>query len=215
MRKHHNKLFYGKYRYKNVFDMPWAGILYPTTDDNLQQMIDRTHRDILHVNKNFWKIDNKVIRLAKFIKENRNKMQFRIQQKKVIFYSDKGIASKLLNNFWTYWIGHATVEPKAKKLLKNTVVCKRLPHGKFKYQIYLKNDSHKIISTKDKSTLWNFLQRNKDDYLVSSRHLIGFLAGESQHCYGGYFYAKEQKMITPVYMMAQKIIEKVITFKTI
>ena len=90
MRKHHNRLFYGKYRYKNEFDMPWAGILYPTTDENLQQILDGTHRDVVHLNTNFWKIDSKVLKLAQFIKENRDSMQLRLQQHKAILYSDKG-----------------------------------------------------------------------------------------------------------------------------
>ena len=46
--------------------MPWAGILYPTTDENLQEMIDGTHPDTLHLNKMFWKVDSKVVKLAKF-----------------------------------------------------------------------------------------------------------------------------------------------------
>ena len=140
MRRHHNKLYYGKYRYKNIFDMPWAGILYPTTDDNLQQMLDGTHRDTLHLNKMFWKVDGKVLKLAKFIKDHRSKMQFRIQQNKSIFYSNKGLASKLVCEFWEYWKGSTTVDPKVKKLEKNTMICKRIPHVSFKYQVHLKKD---------------------------------------------------------------------------
>ena len=39
MRKHHNKLYYSKYRYKTIFNMPWAGMLYPTTDQTLIDII--------------------------------------------------------------------------------------------------------------------------------------------------------------------------------
>ena len=82
MRKHHNKLFYGKYRYKNVFDMPWAGILYPTTDENLQEMIDGKQTQTKYLNTNFWpsnwKVASNVIALAKFIMNNRTIMKFRL-----------------------------------------------------------------------------------------------------------------------------------------
>ena len=32
MRKHHNKLYYGKFVYKTVFKMPASLMFYPTTD---------------------------------------------------------------------------------------------------------------------------------------------------------------------------------------
>ena len=64
MRKHHNKLYYAKYRFKTIFQMPWAGILYPTSDENLQKMLNGTHQDVKHLNKNFWKVDSKVLKLA-------------------------------------------------------------------------------------------------------------------------------------------------------
>ena len=35
MRKHHNKLYYGLYRYKTVFNMASAALLWPTTDEHL------------------------------------------------------------------------------------------------------------------------------------------------------------------------------------
>ena len=213
MRKHHNKLFYGKYRHKVTFDMPWAGMLYPYTNETLEGLINGTHRDCLHLNKNFWKVDSRVKNLAKFIKDNRTKMKFRLQQYSAIFYCNKGMASKLVCNFWEYWKGSKVVDPKASKLDKNTVVCARLPHGKFKYQIHIRKDSHKLISISEKNTIWRFLQNNKDNCLISSRQVIGFLAGENTNCWGGYFYIKDQKMLTPIYMIANKIIEKVIHYK--
>ena len=35
MRKHHNKLYYGKYRSKTMFSMPGSLMFYPTTDQYL------------------------------------------------------------------------------------------------------------------------------------------------------------------------------------
>ena len=110
--------------------MPWAGILYPYTDETLESLVDGTHRDCLHLNKNFYKVDSRVKNLAQFIIDNRKKMKFRIQQNEAIFYCNKGMASKLVCNFWEYWKGSKVVDPKASKLDKNTVVCSRLQNRK-------------------------------------------------------------------------------------
>ena len=50
MRKHHNKLYYSKYQFKNIFKMPWAGILYPTTDQKLLEIIQGKDNDIKYLN---------------------------------------------------------------------------------------------------------------------------------------------------------------------
>ena len=38
---------------------------------------------------------------------------------------------------------------------------------------------------------------------------------KDQYCYNGYFYINNQKMLTPIYMIAQKGIDKVIKFVAI
>ena len=128
MRKHHNKLYYGKYQFKTFFKMPWAGILYPTTDENLQKMLDGTHHDVKHLNKHFWKVDSKVLKLAKFILDNRTRMKFRLQQKYAIFYSDKNLAKVIVDTFWDFWDGSESIDPNYNKLGKNSIGCRRLPH---------------------------------------------------------------------------------------
>ena len=195
--------------------MPWAGILYPTTDDNLQRMLDGTHQDVTHLNKNFWKIDSKVLKLAKFILDKRPHMKFRLQQKYAIFYSDKNIAHELIDNFWDYWDKSEMVDPKYTKLNQNTIGCARLPHGKYKYQIHLKKDINRRISTRERELLLNFLERNVDDYLVTNKYVQNWLEGKQEYFYHGYLYAKEEKMLTPLYMLIQKGIDKVVKFKKV
>ena len=41
MRKHHNKLYYSKYRYKTIFKLPNSLCFYPTTDQYLQDLIEK------------------------------------------------------------------------------------------------------------------------------------------------------------------------------
>ncbi len=212
MRKHHNKLYYGKYQFKTFFKMPWAGILYPTTDENLQKMLDGTHHDVKHLNKHFWKVDSKVLKLAKFILDNRTRMKFRLQQKYAIFYSDKNLAKVIVDTFWDFWDGSESIDPNYNKLGKNAIGCRRLPHGKFKYQIHLKKDVHQHLTKQDRENLWAFLERNDTECLVSNKYVLDYLIGKYPHCYHGYFYVSEEKMLTPIYMMAQKGIDKVIKF---
>ena len=212
MRKHHNKLYYGKYQFKTFFKMPWAGILYPTTDENLQKMLDGTHHNVKHLNKHFWKVDSKVLKLAKFILDNRTRMKFRLQQKYAIFYSDKNLAKVIVDTFWDFWDGSESIDPNYNKLGKNSIGCRRLPHGKFKYQIHLKKDVHQHLTKQDRENLWAFLERNDTECLVSNKYVLDYLIGKYPHCYHGYFYVSEEKMLTPIYMMAQKGIDKVIKF---
>ena len=212
MRKHHNKLYYGKYQFKTFFKMPWAGILYPTTDENLQKMLDGTHHDVKHLNKHFWKVDSKVLKLAKFILDNRTRMKFRLQQKYAIFYSDKNLAKVIVDTFWDFWDGSESIDPNYNKLGKNSIGCRRLPHGKFQYQVHLKKDVHQHISKQERESLWAYLERNENDCLVSNKYVLDYLIGKYPHCYHGYFYVSEQKMLTPIFMLAQGAIDKVIKY---
>ena len=203
MRKHHNKLYYSKYRFKTIFKLPGSLCFYPTTDHYLQKLIEM----------NFDKPD--MVRLARFILKNRTVMKFRIQDKIQIFYSDKSLAHELIEKFWDFWYGSESVDPKFKQLGKNSVGCKRLPHGRFQYQVHLKKDVHKLLKAHERETLWAYLERNEENCLVSNKYVLDYLIGKYPHCYHGYFYVSEQKMLTPIYMIAQKGIDKVMRFVTV
>jgi len=203
MRKHHNKLYYGKFRHKTEFLMPGSLMFYPTTDEHLiklrKEYPDAT--DICH--------------LAEFIMKNRKLLKFRFQDRKAIFYTDYDKSLSLIDNFWDYWTGSETVDPKFKDLDKNTVGCLRLPHGKYKYQVYLKKEAQNIMSEADINTLKNFIESNKDNCFVTNRDVIGFLHNKFPFFTGGYFYVTDEKFLTPIYMIAQNAIEKVINFRKV
>ena len=101
---------------------------------------------------------------------------------------------------------------KFKRLGKNSVGCKRLPHGNFKYQIYLKKNVHQLISNSERESLWRFLENNENECLVTNKYVLDYLIGKYPYCYHGYFYVSEAKMLSPIYMIAQKGIDKVIKF---
>jgi len=203
MRKHHNKLYYGKYRYKTEFRMPGSLMFYPTTDEHLT-MIKKEYPNAPDMNH-----------LADFIMKNRKLLKFRFQDRRAIFYTDYDKSLELIDNFWDFWSASETVDPKFKKLDKNTVGCLRLPHGKYKYQVYLKKEAQNIMSDIEINTLKNFIESNKDNCLVTKRDVVGFLHSNFPYFSGGYFYVTEEKFLTPIYMLAQNAIEKVIKFRKV
>ncbi len=203
MRKHHNKLYYGKYRYKTMFKMPGSIQFYPTTNEHLISLKKR-HYDTLDI-----------VYLANFIMQNRHKMKFRFHDKRSMFYSDKKLAQQLIEQYWDYWVGSETVDPKFIKLDRNTVGCTRLPHGKYQYQVYLKKDSQRYITDQQKKNLFHFIERNPDHCLVPGYALLDYLEDKSPYCFGGYFYVTQEQFITPIYMIAQQAIEKVIKFRKV
>jgi len=203
MRKNHNRLYYGKYRYKTVFKMPGSLIFYPTTDEHLQH-IKRIHPDLPDINF-----------LADFIIRNRSKMKFRFQDRRSMFYSDRKLAQQLIEHFWDYWIGSENVDPRIINIGKDVVGCTRLPHSKYQYQVHLKKDAQLVMNNEQVSALWEFLERNVDNCLVTNYNIIDFLERKSPYCFGGYFYVKDEKFLTPIYMLAQQAIDKVIQFRKV
>ena len=200
MRKHHNKLYYGKYRYKTIFKMPGSLMFYPTTDKQLS-WIKKEYPDAPDMNK-----------LADFIMQHRDSMRFRMQDKKAIFYTNESMSEDLIGSFADYHVKTEVVDPKFGLTDKNTVGCDRLPHGKYQYQVHLKKDVHKHINETERQALWEFVERNVDHCLVSNKFVLDFLEDRSPHCYHGYFYVQDEKFLTPIYMIAQKGIDKVIKF---
>ena len=186
--------------------MPYASKLYPTTDEKLFRLV-KIYKSI---NRNDY--DMNVAKLAQFILDHRTKMKFRLQQDYAIFYSDKTLAQLLVETFWDSWYGAKSIDPKYDKLGKNTIGCRRLPHGKYQYQVHLKKDVHQRITKQERENLWSFLERNVDNCLVTNKYVLDYLEGKYPHCYHGYFYVSEQKMLTPIYMLAQKAIDKVIKY---
>ena len=213
MRKHHNKLFYGKYRYKVSFDFKWAPMLYPTTDEHLQSFIDGKQSKTKYLNTKFWNATSDVCALAKFIKDNRHRMKFRLQQTKSIFYTDKKLANELVVSFWENWLESKVVDPKYADLEENTVGCTKLPHGKYKFQIHLKKQKARQVDSEKRKALLKFLDNNVDNIYVTNSLLIDWLEGKDNWYPASYFYVTEEKYLSPLYVIAGNMIEKVIKFK--
>ena len=204
MRKHHNKLYYGQYRYKSVFKMPGSLMFYPTTDQYLHGL-KKKHPGLNDLNS-----------LADFIIKNRKKIKFRIQDKKSIFYTNMDHAQELISRFWKYWYDFTMVDPKFVKNRKDIVICDRLPHGKYQYQIHLKKDAQHHITKEEKAALWNFIKNNNDNCLITSGPVETFLSDAIDWLYGGYyFYVKKESTISALYILANNIIDKVIKYEKV
>jgi len=217
MRKHHNKLFYGKYTHKATFNWPWCGFLYPTTNEHLKDiMYSEEFFNNHYFSDNIIKLKKykeDIRRLALFILTHKNNIKFRLQTPMGIIYGPQKIVKEFILNFWNDWDNLITVEKKFSKVLeKDTVICNRLPHKKYQYQIRLKKDSYKKINDKKRYNLYQYLSQNKDVSLIAGRGLKKWLSGEKNSYPEGYFYITEEKYLTPIYMTIQDQIDKVIKF---
>ena len=183
--------------------MPETAMLWPTTDERLQNIKDSNDRM------------EKLWLLADFIINNRSKMKFRIQEKKSIFYSNEELAEEVKSKFIDNFVNMETVDPRHGELKENVVGCHRLPHGKYQYQVHIKKDAHRIITNLQRENLRDFIERNVDNCYVPGYALMDYLEDKCQYCFGGYFYVTHERYITPIYMMAQQAIDKVIKFRKV
>ena len=183
--------------------MPGSLMFYPTTDQHLIK-IKQQYSDARNM-----------VKLADFIMKHRKEMKFRFQDKKAIFYTDYDKSLILIDNFWEYWTGSKSVDPKMTNLGKNIVGCHRLPHGKYQYQVHIKKDAHRILTNLQRENLRDFIERNVDNCYVPGYALMDYLEDKCQYCFGGYFYVTKENYITPIYMMAQQAIDKVIKFRKV
>ena len=203
MRKHHNKLYYGKFRNKNIFRIPNVAYLWPTTDQHLLDLKQR-NSNVPHI-----------VDICEFIMKHRKRIKFRVQHRNIMIYSDEKLAKAVIEKFWDFWIGAESVDPKFTNLTPNTVGFSRLPHGKYQYQIYLKKDAHTFINDMQKNNLRDFIERNIDNCYVPGYAIMDYLEDKCQYCFGGYFYVTQERYITPIYMMAQEAIDKVIKYRKV
>ena len=73
----------------------------------------------------------------------------------------------------------------------------------------------RYINDAQRVSLYEFIERNVDNCLVTNYNIIDFLERKSPYCFGGYFYVTEEKFLSPIYMMAQQGIDKVIKFRKV
>ena len=217
MRKKHNKLFYGKYTHKAEFRMPWCGWLYPTTDEHLQRLLSdptafdghmQFSTDIFKVKKH----KTEIMQLADFILKNRNHIKFRLQSPNAIFYGSRSVIHQAITTFWDNWRDcMETDATHIRKMEPNTVICNRLPHNRYRYQIYLKRDAQFKINDRNRKSLAKYLLQNTDVARVVNSHMLNWLNGESEY-YEGYFYIADEKCLTPVYMIINDSIDKIVKY---
>tara|TARA_X000000950_G_scaffold262342_1_gene333486 strand:+ start:118 stop:762 length:645 start_codon:yes stop_codon:yes gene_type:complete len=208
MRKQPNKLFYGKHTHKLLLTIPGAYALQPTTEHNLIQVSQQSP-------------DEKVRELAKLLFKHKKQIQFRIssitglfqpmsgrkQNGNVSIYCDRDAAKYIAKTFWNELYDIQAVE-NANQMSKNTVACKRLPHGKYEYQVHVSGYLHKKINPQERDALANMLL-TKDSVRIASQTLKDYLEHKKDYCWGGYFYIENESMLSAVYMISQKSIDKV------
>lgn len=203
MRKHHNKLFFGKYTHKATFVVPVINVCYPTSTYYLHKITTKFSKDA------------PVAKVAKFIMNNRANCKFRIQNNKIIFYAHKNLILELITDLWDYWCNISTVDITNLKLLdESTVVCKRLPLGKFEYQVHVNRNMVEKLTTDQRDQLYAYLARNTDNATITNQNLKQWLSGKGAIHYDltGYFYVRNEKALLPIYMISENIIGKIRKF---
>ena len=216
MRLQHNKLFYGKYTHKAVFRMPWAGWLYPTTDDHLNKLLQDPKVFDGHVFMDrFIKIQkhrDEIRALAYVIRKCRRQMKFRIQDGDVIMYGNKKLIHELITAFWDNWVDcFETSKNFDIKMDKHTVVCSRLPHKRYQYQVWMKQDCYEAKTQLSRS-LASYLLNKPDVGLPANSLQRHWLEGTSDYDGSGYFYVTDDKCLVPIHMILGEKIDKIIKF---
>ena len=204
MRKHHNKLYFGKYTHKATFAIPHLSQLYPTTDFYLQRFLRVKHFK-----------NETVSQIAEFILQNRPKMKFRLQNSFCVLYGSQKFILEAINLFWKNWVNITSTDPLKTKLLdNNVVVCKRLPLGKYQYQVHTKRKMFHYLTESQKQLLYKYLTQNNNNATITNRNLKQWLSGAGARHYDlqGYFYIKDEKALTPIYMISNKIVDRVTKF---
>ena len=107
------------------------------------------------------------------------------------------------------------IDPKYADLEENTVGCTRLPHGRYQYQIHLKKQLSWQVNEEKRRALLKFLDTNVDSVFVSNGLLIDWLEGKDTWYPASYFYVTDEKYLSPLYVIAGDMIDKVIQFKEI
>ena len=70
------------------------------------------------------------------------------------------------------------------------------------------------ITAQQRELLYDYLTQNEDNATITNSNLKQWLSGSGAIHYdlNGYFYVKDEKALTPIYMISNNIVDKVVKF---
>jgi hypothetical protein len=111
-------------------------------------------------------------------------------------------------------VRRTSTDPKLSISTNDVVVCKRLPLGKYNYQVHTKRKMYTRLSDAQRRLLRSYLTQNDDNATVTNKNLKAYLGlnGFWSADVNSYFYVKDEKALTPIYMISKDIVDRVIKF---
>jgi len=150
------KLFYGKYPYKIECRASGAYLIARWNSERIKSFCLREEKETSIFFKNIDKTDllNFFNAIEPFLEK---KLKFRTENNAISIYLDNKDVFDSLSQSLDQWI-HSVYEPANEEELEfllnsnKKVICSNLPHGKYKYKVYLNYHTH--INTRQRFKKW-------------------------------------------------------------
>ena len=206
-----NKLFYGKYPFRIEIQINGGDVL-ARNRHNLDKTLKNISSTWRYKDFSQKSVDNLRRYLIKYNELDQKKFKQRVEGQYIKFYTENRTDHELICDKLNEWVTECH-EPEndddLDKLFskKNVVLRKRLPHGKFRYKLFLKN---RIPQSRRESFL-NWLNNYLDDIYMTGL-TRRYLQGSNRYSEGYVIYIKDEKLLLMMGLFLGTDIKKIEEF---
>jgi len=170
--------FYNKWNYKISLKIQGASIFRMYDLDHVKEILQNGQSINLPLwQRKIYRNTNEALIVVDFLSRWLNKdYGKRIEKDSMDLYTnDKKFFDEAVIAFMPFVKKSFSPDPKTEHLLSTDkkIISKKLPHGKYKYKVYLQ--PHKFSDTKEKLKFLKFLKNYKDKILISEKTSEWFL----------------------------------------